>query len=265
MKPKVFIGSSREGLPIANAIHTNLTRQAECTVWANGVFQLSANTLSDLIRVLRDSDFGIFIFSPDDLTIMRDALNSAVRDNVIFELGLFIGRLGAERCFFLVPEDSADLRLPSDLAGITPGVYESGRSDGNWMAALNPACMQITLQMDKLKTFQDVIVGTAGFGSGAADLGKRKGVKLEKKKDINPSLKSTSSGKAGTGDNDGSSITAEKYKQAYLIKGDTKPIKEKLKELGARWNQGLGGWIIPAGKLDEFTTAIPRIKVVDES
>lgn len=100
MKPKVFIGSSREGITIANAIHANLTYEAECTVWKDGVFQPSSSTLVDLMRILRNSDFAIFVFSPDDVSIMRDNMDQVVRDNVLFELGLFIGRLGQERCFF---------------------------------------------------------------------------------------------------------------------------------------------------------------------
>lgn len=249
MKPKVFIGSSREGLPIANAIHTNLTREAECTVWANGVFQLSATTLTDLIRVLRESDFGVFVFSPDDLTVMRNQMNDTVRDNVIFELGLFIGRLGAERCFFLVPEDSSDLRLPSDLAGITPGVYESGRSDGNWMAALNPACMQISLQMARQKTFQDALSSAATVTPPAKRAPTPKP----------PPPKKASRAKASP-----AKITVEKYKAAYLIKGDTKPVKEDLKAFGARWNQSLSGWIIPPAKLEDLRALIPGVELIAE-
>src|SRR4051812_35964216 len=104
MKPKIFIGSSREGLAIANAIHSNLTSETECTVWKDGVFQPSSSTLIDLMRILRTSDFAIFVFSPDDVSMMRDNTDKVVRDNVLFELGLFIGRLGPERCFFLVPD-----------------------------------------------------------------------------------------------------------------------------------------------------------------
>ena len=45
MKPKVFIGSSKEGEQIANAIHARLQREAECTVWTQGVFRLSVSNL----------------------------------------------------------------------------------------------------------------------------------------------------------------------------------------------------------------------------
>lgn len=33
--------------------------------------------------------------------------------------------------------------------------------------------------------------------------------------------------------------------KSFLVKGDTKPIKEELKQRGGRWNQTLGGWIFP--------------------
>jgi predicted nucleotide-binding protein len=74
------------------------------------------------------------------MTIIRGKTLSSVRDNVLFELGLFVGRLGAERSFFIVPEDADDFRLPSDLYGVTYPTFDSKRPDGNWEAALGPAC-----------------------------------------------------------------------------------------------------------------------------
>ncbi|MDT0354767.1 nucleotide-binding protein [Herbaspirillum huttiense F1] len=239
MKPKVFIGSSREGMNIANAIHSNMTYEAECTVWKDGVFQLSQSTLSDLIRVLRDSDFGIFVFSPDDVAIMRGNTNHVVRDNVLFELGLFIGRLGSDRCFFLIPDSANDLRLPSDLAGITPGRYEGSRSDGNWMAALNPVCTQIKYQIERLKSFQDAVPS---------------------EQDIPPVLVSKAVGvKVEVGETD-IALTESNQDRLYIegagkgfvIKGETKPHKELLKSFGASWNPALQGWVVSPKKKLEF-------------
>lgn len=99
MKPKLFIGSSTEGKPVAEAIHAVLQRDAECRVWTEGVFQLSESNLQNLMRQVRTSEFGIFVFSPDDAVKTRGKLFSVPRDNVVYELGLFSGALGPERCF----------------------------------------------------------------------------------------------------------------------------------------------------------------------
>ena len=43
--------------------------------------------------------------------------------------------------------------------------------------------------------------------------------------------------------------------KCLLLKGDTKPYKEELKAMKARYNYGLGGWIYPARyrkKLEAF-------------
>ena len=136
IKPRVFIGSSLEGKRVANAIHAKLRYVADCTVWTDGVFGLSAPTLASLMKQVEDSEFGIFVFSPDDVVEMRDKTCLTPRDNVVYELGLFSGRLGPERCFFVQPQ-STPMHLPSDLAGIAYGEYEDHRLSDNAEAAVN--------------------------------------------------------------------------------------------------------------------------------
>jgi predicted nucleotide-binding protein len=67
MKPRLFIGSSSEGRAVAEAIHANLANNAECTTWSYGVFELARSTLQSLQDQLRTSDFGVFVFSADDV------------------------------------------------------------------------------------------------------------------------------------------------------------------------------------------------------
>lgn len=139
--PKVFIGSSVEGLDIAYAVQEELEYTAEPTVWSQGIFQPSRSTLDDLIRVLDTYDFGVFVFSPDDVLRIRDQQVLSVRDNVIFELGLFIGRLGKERSFFILPRNQDQLHLPTDLLGITSLTFNADRRERR--PALGPACNTI--------------------------------------------------------------------------------------------------------------------------
>ncbi len=141
--PSLFIGSSVEGLSTAYAIQQALDYDAEPVVWSQGIFQPSQTVLSELVKNLPTFEFAVFVFSPDDTINLRGIDHRAVRDNVIFELGLFIGALGANRCFYLVPRNIESLHLPSDLAGITPLTYNSTRSDQNLLAALGPACNEI--------------------------------------------------------------------------------------------------------------------------
>ena len=106
--------------------------------------------MASLIDVLDESDYGLFILAPDDVSNIRDISKKIVRDNIIFELGLFIGRLGSDRCFLLVPRDVEDLHLPTDLLGITPAVFDPDRQDCNMVAALGPACNRIRKSVAKL-------------------------------------------------------------------------------------------------------------------
>ena len=147
MKPKIFIGSSTERLEIAYFIQENLDFDAQTTVWTQGIFKLSRNALDSLIESLSKFDFAIFVFHPDDITQIRNKQVETVRDNLIFELGLFIGKLGKEKVFFLIPRTIDKLHLPTDLLGITPGTYDNEREDQNIQASLGPFCNQVRKEL----------------------------------------------------------------------------------------------------------------------
>ena len=148
-KPRAFIGSSAEGIGIAYAVQQNLLHDVETTVWDQGVFEISATTIESLTSTLETVDFGIFVFNPDDIVHMRNTVSASVRDNVIFEAGLFMGKLGRERVFFLVPNNT-ELHIASDLLGVIPAKYDATRSDGLMQAATGPACHLIRTQIKKV-------------------------------------------------------------------------------------------------------------------
>ena len=148
-QPKIFIGSSGEGLKIAYGIQENLEHDALCQVWSQGIFELTGNALDNLLEATTNFDFAIFVFQPDDLVKIRDSQYRVVRDNLIFELGLFISKLGKEKVFFLVPRNEKDLHLPTDLLGIQPGHYDHPCDEVNLLGSLGPFCNKVRRQMNK--------------------------------------------------------------------------------------------------------------------
>ena len=151
MKPKVFIGSSTEGLEVARGVELQLKHDAEVTVWKDGVFGLGKGTLESLVLALDEFDFAILVLSPDDMMVSRDETFQSPRDNILLELGMFIGRLGRERTFIVFNRDK-DLKLPSDLAGVTMADY-GDRRDGNLVAALGPPSTRIRYAIKSHGTF----------------------------------------------------------------------------------------------------------------
>ena len=125
-KPKVFLGSSVEGLPIAHAIMQNLEHDVHCRIWQHA-FPLSHHTIDSLLAELRINDFAIFILSPDDVAKMRGKEFITSRDNLLFEAGLAIGKYGKLRCMFAIPRDIPEFHIPTDLLGITMATYDQAR------------------------------------------------------------------------------------------------------------------------------------------
>ena len=141
--PSLFIASSTEGLPVAYDVQEALEFDCHATVWKQGVFEPSRTVMQDLLQAAARQDFALFVFTPDDTLKLRGQAVQVVRDNVVFQLGLFIGALGVERCVHLVPRGAPGLHLPSDLAGLLALDYPSDRPDGNRLAALGPACNKL--------------------------------------------------------------------------------------------------------------------------
>lgn len=148
MKLPLFVASSRESLDVANAINRNLDSFADVTVWKNWAFPSLESTLVGLREAMEKNYFGIFVAAPDDISIIRGQTLPTVRDNVIFELGLFIGRHGPAHCFVVCPQ-RAGAHLPSDILGATVYSYDADRFKKEPDAAMNPATSSIELEIQK--------------------------------------------------------------------------------------------------------------------
>lgn len=142
MRPHIFVGSSTEGAPVAYAIQENLDKDADVVIWNQGVFEPGDYLLESLLRELSRADGGILVLTPDDIVTIRGNRQGAIRDNVLFEFGLFVGKLGRARTFAVTPR-VGDGRLPSDLLGVNLLDFDPRRRDQNLAAALGPACNRI--------------------------------------------------------------------------------------------------------------------------
>jgi hypothetical protein len=141
-KPTLFIGSSTEGLDFARGVRSLLAADAEVTLWRDGIVNIGEITVDALVNALPRFDFGVMVLSPDDVTTSRDQTSASPRDNVIFELGLFMGKLGRSRTFMVRPRE-VNVKLPSDVIGVTAAFYDWPRQDNDVRAAVGSACDDI--------------------------------------------------------------------------------------------------------------------------
>jgi len=128
-QPELFIGSSKEGVSVAREIQSGLSHDDMLvSVWTDGVFGASHTAVESLLEAVDRSDFAILILTADDIVVSRDCEQTVPRDNCVFELGLFMGALGRERTFIVKPR-GIDVKAPSDLLGVAPIEYASGKSE----------------------------------------------------------------------------------------------------------------------------------------
>jgi hypothetical protein len=138
IKPSIFIGSSSEGLEFARAVRFLLREDAEVTMWDEGFFRPGSTFIETLVNSRLRFDFAILVLTPDESVQSREITTLGPRDNVLFELGLFVGSLGRERTFVL-RQAGVELKLPTDLAGVTTTTFKP-REDGDHRAAVGAAC-----------------------------------------------------------------------------------------------------------------------------
>lgn len=142
-KIRIFLISSVESLPIARAIHSALAYDPfDVIPWNEGVFRATQYTLKTLEDEVEKADFAVAIAHADDVIHYKENDWPTPRDNVIFELGLFMGRLGSSRAILFEPRNNK-VRLPSDVAGVTTITYRYTKGDPDFAAHMAPACNQL--------------------------------------------------------------------------------------------------------------------------
>lgn len=88
-------------------------------------------TVIEKVVAHSDVGFAVVLLTPDDEGCIKGGTpEPRARQNVLLELGYFIGRLGRERVCAL---KSGELEIPSDFAGV---VWESMDRNGGWKQSL---------------------------------------------------------------------------------------------------------------------------------
>jgi len=152
-KPRVFIGSSVKGAPIARAVEQNLGYDAETYLWVH-MFPPGKANIEALVEAAANNDFGVLVLTPDDLLESKGQTVNSPRDNVLLELGLFMGRLGRQRTFAVYNRDE-EIKLPSDLDGVTLATYPNYRGN-NLSAQVSTACTPIITAIKTLGSLDHV-------------------------------------------------------------------------------------------------------------
>jgi hypothetical protein len=144
-KPRIFIGSSTEGLALAEALYACLSYETVPKLWTHQLFLPGKYPLEVLEEQIRMNDFAVLVASPDDQILKRGESSAAMRDNMLLEFGLFAGALGRRRAFFVCPT-TPKVELPSDLFGVMVAEYDATRGKGRRdevAAAMQIPCQQI--------------------------------------------------------------------------------------------------------------------------
>ena len=149
MKPRIFVGSTAEYKKFAEAVKTLLDSDADCDLWHQGVFEIGGNTQTSLVQEFSVCDFAVVILSGDDLTPQSKGKKFlSPRDNLIFEAGISFGAIHPTRTF-LIPDNSTNLKIPTDCAGFTFTQPFDGSSD-DALVAMRPSVEQIRQRMLEL-------------------------------------------------------------------------------------------------------------------
>jgi hypothetical protein len=139
---RALLASSTEARSNARDLRSRLPENWSVTLWDESVITPGQAAWQGLIDVCRFIDVAVLLLSADDVLEQRGRRLAVPRDNVVFEAGLFMGLLGAERTL-LVQQQGLDLGLPSDLEGITRVRYPVPLPNSDARAVLDCAAREI--------------------------------------------------------------------------------------------------------------------------
>ena len=106
-----------EGRPLAQLVIDILVKNQFSPLPWFDFFNNLRPPLQELENLTLRADAAILIATADDKSIIRKKKWHQMRDNVLFEYGLFAGAIGRNKCGLILPENE-DFRIPSDFLGV---------------------------------------------------------------------------------------------------------------------------------------------------
>jgi len=153
-KIRVFVISSREAINVVRAIENDFERDTDIEIfaWKNDIFKVANYPLEDLETQLDLADFAVAVAYADDVVTSRKKRIGAPRDNVVFELAYFMGRLGRRRSVLIEPS-THKVKLPSDFNGVANISYNFDKTDPAKSMAV--PCNKLRSHIQELGPYND--------------------------------------------------------------------------------------------------------------
>lgn len=147
-KPNIFIAASSAANEYATAVQRHLEKDFNVRVWSDvrARYKFLPQNIGNLPS---QYDFGVFIFSDNDTLTKDNQQFPITRDNVLFEFGVFVGKLGYERCYILAP-NLPNFHLPSDLDGFLFDSFIKPSNKNDIESAFRVPCGNIRQDINEL-------------------------------------------------------------------------------------------------------------------
>lgn len=112
-------------------------------------------TIIEKFSYYSDVSFAIILLSADDIAFSKnDNVENAklrARQNVILELGFFLGKIGRENVV-VIHEEVSNLEIPSDYQGV---IYVPYDKNGNWKLSIAKELKAVGFQVDGNKLLEN--------------------------------------------------------------------------------------------------------------
>lgn len=130
--PRVFVSHGHDESATAEVI--NFLEEAGVKPIILAEQPRSSQSLLDQFEKHTNVEFAVILVTPDDIGSRKgEAARPRARQNVIFELGFFLAKLGRNRVVALCKEDGEPIEWPSDYQGV---LYRDMDQGGGWQLKL---------------------------------------------------------------------------------------------------------------------------------